>query len=496
MQLNFIFNNVSIFREILLEEKLSDSETMKRENRRIAAMSWGGNDSDEPPPKPSRTPLADSTFKQLMDGEKTDINTTAMTYIVAENPTVLAKLMKENELRGVNASSYTTPASVFNVLAVEFDQTTENKPTDEIPLKTSKIPAMELIPLQQDKTADIFQKCHPSSFPSNPHISGNETSTSPGLPPQPPDSKSKSLERNLSQAPFGRICSLERRQQQLADLNMKGNRSQSLIRQYNVGIHQADDSMIRSTSLERNQQFPPNFKPTGTSHTNPPPPPPYVRHTTMPAKGGSLERSQAVVMNDLMRKYYDQKAMSDAQKPRSGGSLERNFQYQQYLMSQKQQLQAQLQSQQQNQEELIEAENIYDFGGEFVKSCATIALKKSIERGMLPPGFDPNFSSGPPSLENRNTMQPSVKQPGPGIASRIMIFQGSQTMKPLPPQANTNPPKFISNPNYYTLPNQTEAKEVRKKLLNSFTWFELFCCNFFPSVCAFIFSSLKFSYKF
>jgi focal adhesion kinase 1 len=39
-----------------MEEKTSDSETMKRENRRIAAMSWGAGD-DMPPPKPSRTPM-------------------------------------------------------------------------------------------------------------------------------------------------------------------------------------------------------------------------------------------------------------------------------------------------------------------------------------------------------------------------------------------------------------------------------------------------------
>ena len=37
---------------------MSDSETFKRENRRIAAMSWGAGDgTDMPPPKPSRTPM-------------------------------------------------------------------------------------------------------------------------------------------------------------------------------------------------------------------------------------------------------------------------------------------------------------------------------------------------------------------------------------------------------------------------------------------------------
>lgn len=39
--------------EILSEERVSDCETMKRENRRVAAMSWNAGD-DLPPPKPSR----------------------------------------------------------------------------------------------------------------------------------------------------------------------------------------------------------------------------------------------------------------------------------------------------------------------------------------------------------------------------------------------------------------------------------------------------------
>ncbi|XP_055839367.1 focal adhesion kinase 1-like [Episyrphus balteatus] len=48
------FKNIKeILYEILIEEKLSDSETMRRENRRVAAMSWGANENI-PPPKPTR----------------------------------------------------------------------------------------------------------------------------------------------------------------------------------------------------------------------------------------------------------------------------------------------------------------------------------------------------------------------------------------------------------------------------------------------------------
>lgn len=42
--------------EILIEERQSDCETMRRENRRVAAMSWGAGDDMQPPPqKPPRT---------------------------------------------------------------------------------------------------------------------------------------------------------------------------------------------------------------------------------------------------------------------------------------------------------------------------------------------------------------------------------------------------------------------------------------------------------
>nr|XP_024216561.1 focal adhesion kinase 1 isoform X3 [Halyomorpha halys] len=75
-------------REILSEEKSQEQETLKRENRRVQAMSWGGA-VDEPP----------------------------VVYIVAKDSEVLSQLMKENEER-VNPSDYTTPASAFNTLAV------------------------------------------------------------------------------------------------------------------------------------------------------------------------------------------------------------------------------------------------------------------------------------------------------------------------------------------------------------------------------------------
>uniref|UniRef100_A0A6E8W1W8 Focal adhesion kinase 1 n=1 Tax=Anopheles coluzzii TaxID=1518534 RepID=A0A6E8W1W8_ANOCL len=89
--------------EILMEERHSDCETMRRENRRVAAMSWGAGD-DMAPPKPARGPT--------MGGDGPLVPGAPQTYIVARDPTVLAALMRENEQRGINPSSYTTPASL------------------------------------------------------------------------------------------------------------------------------------------------------------------------------------------------------------------------------------------------------------------------------------------------------------------------------------------------------------------------------------------------
>ncbi|XP_043249664.1 focal adhesion kinase 1 isoform X4 [Colletes gigas] len=78
--------------EILLEEKHQQQETMKRENRRVQAMSWGAD--DVPPPKPSRQPQNTTDQSQLTAAAPVS------TYIVAQSPEVLAQLLKDNQTRG------------------------------------------------------------------------------------------------------------------------------------------------------------------------------------------------------------------------------------------------------------------------------------------------------------------------------------------------------------------------------------------------------------
>uniref|UniRef100_A0A1B6E257 non-specific protein-tyrosine kinase n=1 Tax=Clastoptera arizonana TaxID=38151 RepID=A0A1B6E257_9HEMI len=111
--------------EILLEERHQQQETMRRENRRVQAMSWGSSGSDDPPPpKPSRYPNCNDVSASNSSLASTSVpasdRATVSTYIVAQNPEVLAHLLRENESRGLNPSVYTTPASAFNTLAVDF----------------------------------------------------------------------------------------------------------------------------------------------------------------------------------------------------------------------------------------------------------------------------------------------------------------------------------------------------------------------------------------
>uniref|UniRef100_A0A1B6DL08 non-specific protein-tyrosine kinase n=1 Tax=Clastoptera arizonana TaxID=38151 RepID=A0A1B6DL08_9HEMI len=95
--------------EILLEERHQQQETMRRENRRVQAMSWGSSGSDDPPPpKPSRYPNCNDVSASNSSLASTSVpasdRATVSTYIVAQNPEVLAHLLRENESRGLNPS--------------------------------------------------------------------------------------------------------------------------------------------------------------------------------------------------------------------------------------------------------------------------------------------------------------------------------------------------------------------------------------------------------
>ncbi|CAH1111203.1 unnamed protein product [Psylliodes chrysocephalus] len=173
-----------ILQEILYEERSVQQDTLRRENRKMAAMSWGPTD-EFIPPKPSRYPMQGvdpSSFQS--DGPPSFI---PQTYIVAQNPEVLAHLMKENECRGFNPAAYVTPASVFNTVAVNFEKKEDS--IDPI-LITKPIPMQNL------------QKLDPE-VPDTP------------TGPEKPEKKTGTLERTPSRSSTGsatpKMGSLERK---------------------------------------------------------------------------------------------------------------------------------------------------------------------------------------------------------------------------------------------------------------------------------------------
>ena len=90
----------------------------------INSVTGSSGSDDPPPPKPSRVPNASdvSASNSSLGSSAVSGNNgaTVSTYIVAQNPEVLVHLLRENENRGLNPSVYTTPASAFNTLAVDF----------------------------------------------------------------------------------------------------------------------------------------------------------------------------------------------------------------------------------------------------------------------------------------------------------------------------------------------------------------------------------------
>ena len=74
----------------------------------MSSVSPGSNDSDErPPPKPPRQPASERSSPPLQ------------TYIVAQSPEVLARLMRDNAGRA-QAGLYTAPASALNTVSVQL----------------------------------------------------------------------------------------------------------------------------------------------------------------------------------------------------------------------------------------------------------------------------------------------------------------------------------------------------------------------------------------
>lgn len=424
--------------------------------------------------------------------------------------------MRENENRSLNPSAYTTPASVFNTLGVDFDSEKETiineKP--DINLKTVAIPAAELSKLdplidenrkhseiheneiiestdtlerykipqdallsstdnpmsprppvfpipceiinaltQQTHSIDpMYVKMAPgvqtvdqqhfvmsqpnhnsvrqplyvqnvqySMYPPNTHFNQQNIpnymiqylpNQYGGPPPtsqpiyQSDNLNSRSLERNNCLY-SSRMNSMERSQNPA----VKTSRSTSLTRQLSAGQDVYSGNPSRSTSLERKAQSYNNR--TGSLERNQQLP--MQIFTGNNNRGGSLERNQSVPADVPAQSRLGYR----------GGSLERNQQA--VLLNRVSSLErnAQYQIYKPNKHEEPFQEEIYDFGGANVKSCASIALNKSIAKGIIPantilpgyqtppPPYSQHFSSSPSQCSLQQQQQHHPQNPPP-----------------------------------------------------------------------------------
>lgn len=109
-----------VLSEIYLEEKTQRDEMWKRNcNRRIQSMSWSSSGSDEPPPKPSRYFVDRLSNGSTPEPPPLPPSLNPSTYIVAQNPEVLAQLINENAHLIPPAWAYTAPASPSNTFTVD-----------------------------------------------------------------------------------------------------------------------------------------------------------------------------------------------------------------------------------------------------------------------------------------------------------------------------------------------------------------------------------------
>ncbi|TDG42888.1 hypothetical protein AWZ03_010708 [Drosophila navojoa] len=315
--------------EILSEDDMNSTETLRRENRRLAGVSWIGNeDSDIPPLKPSRT-VNDPDIPMLNTSEEN--KSVAQTYIIAQNPAVLARLMMENQKRGINPAAYTTPASVFNTLAVGIDSSTSNHS-----LKTTKLPAAELFkldPVADSKVQNKFPTNSNSSqnlYPSPSVISSLDSTHMPSyLPPTNirPQQVSGFVSENLPLKNNFIISAPH------ADNDFHANQSQTDNKCGNPAARVSGYSLYGS--LERHQ--PQMDKP-------------------MHSKGGSLERHQSLMTAQNFVFHKPSTSYSDRSR-----SIERKSHFNAYRQQMKTSIEC---------DSL--PEEIYDFGGVGLKTCVSV----------------------------------------------------------------------------------------------------------------------------
>ncbi|KAH8389250.1 hypothetical protein KR200_006662, partial [Drosophila serrata] len=361
--------------EILIEDSISSSETLKREHRRVATMSWvGGDEIDIPPLKPSRA-MHDSDITGLMPKVE-ETTSIPQTYIIAQNPAVLAKLMMENQKRGINPAAYTTPASVFNTLAVGLDDSKSN-----VSLKTTKLPAADMLKLDPIAESERLLKsqCNASQM-ANPL-----TALANPLDPLSPNTFTGSLPSKSSFVVCPPPHNTDDQMQGAAD-NL-ANPAVSKVTATGYSLY---------GSLERHQP---------------------VLAKPMHSKGGSLERHQSL-MSAQNLVFYNTKPTqpphftNTAERSRS---MERNT----YFHAYRQQMKTSIECE-------ALPEEIYDFGGVGLKTCVSAKQQQqqqhqqatcnpSVMNMMLPPPVELAHAQAP--VEFIQGLQPNMPTDSFGVIS-------------------------------------------------------------------------------
>lgn len=302
------------------------------------------------------------------------------TYIVAQNPLVLAHLLRENQSRALDPQAYSTPASVFNTVAVDFaDKLPEapdivdkiiNPHPDEkldIPLQTVPIPVASLhkldpiVPDPNDETLTVVVDARESC--------DNLCQNTP--------------EQEPVESYASRVRSLER--------NTRGTFST------------AERVPVRMGSLERNARG-------SLSHRGSPVPiAPFTRQNSVPASPPPRNRREQDVGQFSVQ-----------------GALNA-------------QLAASIMNKMRTQPEPPLVEEIYDFGGDNVKSCAAIAALKA----GLKQSYRPSMSASHPT---------SYGVPV-GVVQGIPYQKGHVVQMPKQPSQGFYPQRSAS-PLQYSIPPQ------------------------------------------
>lgn len=258
--------------------------------------------------------------------------TVPQTYIIAQNPAVLARLMMENQQRGINPAAYTTPASVFNTLAVGIDASKSNHS-----LKTSKLPAAELLKLDPVATSENLKiKFSTNSIPSQVNPLSTDTSTF----------EASVIGANLSQmhskpqvsGVYSENIPLKNNFVICAPAENEFLMNQGYIDSKHLNQTARSSGYNLYGSLERHQ-------PTTDKNLH--------------SKGGSLERHQSLMAAQNIFLYNHGTNVIDRS---------RNLDRQTQLHSYKQQLKTSIEC-----ESL--PEEIYDFGGVGLKTCVSVKQK-------------------------------------------------------------------------------------------------------------------------